>query len=468
MITGLVAVAIGFLWSLRLDATSGFADLLPSLLLLGVAFAFIYGPLTSASVEGVEESVHGVAGGIVYTGFQFGAALGISLATMVLVAGGDSTPGIDDYRRALFVPAVAAGLALLAGVLTMFAPPGEEIGSRRGGVRTSVSRVTLPLRILVTGSSGHLGEALVRVLGSRGHHVVGLDIVASPWTTHVASIADRAAVREAVGGVDAVVHSATLHKPHVDSHSKQDFIDVNVSGTLVVLEESVRAGVGRFVFTSSTTTFGRAMTPPAGAPASWITEDVVPVPRNIYGATKTAAEDLCRLFAQDHGLPVVVLRTSRFFPESDDRPDVRQAYPDTNLKTNELLYRRVDIADAVDAHERALESVQRIGFGRFIISATTPFRESDRAELRVDAPAVVRRLFPRYAQIYDDLGWRMFPSLDRIYLNTAARRDLGWQPVHDFASALTRLERGEAPFSPLTSLIGAKGYHDRPTGPYTR
>ncbi|KZF09513.1 MFS transporter [Rhodococcus sp. EPR-157] len=119
MITGLVAVAVGFLLSLRLDATSGFADLLPSLLLLGVAFAFIYGPLTSASVEGVEESMHGVAGGIVYTGFQFGAALGISLATMVLVAGGHSTPGIDDYRRALIVPAVAAGSALLVGVFTM-------------------------------------------------------------------------------------------------------------------------------------------------------------------------------------------------------------------------------------------------------------------------------------------------------------------------------------------------------------
>ncbi|WP_338888507.1 MFS transporter [Rhodococcus sovatensis] len=120
MVAGLVAVAVGFLVSLRLDATSGFADLLPSLLLLGVAFAFIYGPLTSASVEGVEESAHGVAGGIVYTGFQFGAALGISLATMVLVAGGDGNLEIDDYRRALIVPALAAGLALLVGALTWF------------------------------------------------------------------------------------------------------------------------------------------------------------------------------------------------------------------------------------------------------------------------------------------------------------------------------------------------------------
>ncbi len=308
---------------------------------------------------------------------------------------------------------------------------------------------------------------MVRTLRSRGHEVAGLDVSASPWTTHVASVGDRSAVRAAVQGVDAIVHSATLHKPHVGSHSKQDFVDVNVTGTLVLLEEAVAAGVGRFVFTSSTTTFGGAMTPPAGAPAAWITEEVAPIPKNIYGATKTAAEDLCALFHREHGLPVVVLRTSRFFPEADDRPEVQAAYPDANLKVNELLYRRVDIADAVDAHECVIASAATLGFGRYIISATTPFDESDLAQLRVDAPAVVRRHFPEYAEIYHSSGWRMFPSVDRVYLNTAARRDLGWEPEHGFGWALGRLRKGEPPFSELTAVIGAKGYHDRPTGPYT-
>ena len=179
------------------------------------------------------------------------------------------------------------------------------------------------MRILVTGSSGHLGEALVRVLGRDGVEVVGLDVLPSPWTAIVGSVADRAVVRRAIEGVDAVVHAATLHKPHVGSHRRQDFVDTNVTGTLNLLEEAVATGVGRFVFTSSTTTFGRALTPPAGAPAAWITEDVVPVPKNIYGATKVAAEDLCELVHRDHGLPCVVLRTSRFFPEPDDRGDVR-------------------------------------------------------------------------------------------------------------------------------------------------
>ena len=105
------------------------------------------------------------------------------------------------------------------------------------------------------------------------------------------------------------------------------FVDTNVTGTLTLLEEAVAAGVGRFVFTSTTSAFGRALTPPPGAPAAWVTEDVAPVPRNIYGVTKTAAEDVCELVHRDHGLPVVILRTSRFFPEPDDRDEVRAALP---------------------------------------------------------------------------------------------------------------------------------------------
>src|SRR5215468_6752639 len=195
------------------------------------------------------------------------------------------------------------------------------------------------MRILVTGSSGHLGEALRRVLDDS----LGLDILPSPYTDIVGSVADRGVVRRAVEGVDAIVHAATLHKPHVGSHTRQEFVDTNVTGTLNLLEEAVAAGVERFVFTSTTSAFGRALTPPPGAPAAWITEAVTPVPRNIYGATKTAAEDLCELTHRDHGLPVLILRTSRFFPEPDDRDEVRNTYEDANLKVNELLYRRVDL-----------------------------------------------------------------------------------------------------------------------------
>jgi len=323
------------------------------------------------------------------------------------------------------------------------------------------------MRILVTGSSGHLGEALMRVLPDDGHEVIGLDVLESPVTTVVGSIVDRACVRGAVAGVDAVVHTATLHKPHVGSHDRVQFVETNITGTLNLLEEAVAAGVGRFIFTSTTSAFGRALTPNERLPAAWITEDVVPVPRNIYGTTKTAAENLCELIARDHGLPILILRTSRFFPEPDDRDDVRNVYDDLNIKVNELLYRRVDLEDVVSAHQLALERAPAIGFGRYIISATTPFVAEDVSQVREDLPALVQRLYPDYADIYAARGWRMFPSLDRVYVNDQARRELGWEPRYDFRHALDRLGEGADPRSPLALSVGAKGYHAVPTGVYT-
>jgi nucleoside-diphosphate-sugar epimerase len=297
--------------------------------------------------------------------------------------------------------------------------------------------------------------------------VVSIDILPSPHTTLVGSVADRALVRRALDGADAVLHAATLHKPHVGSHSRQDFLDTNVTGTLALLEEALAAGVSRVIFTSTTSAFGRALTPPAGAPAAWVTEDVPPVPRNIYGVTKTAAEDICELFHRDHGLPILILRTSRFFPEADDRDDVRAAYEDANLKVNELLYRRADLADVVEAHRLALEHAPALGFGRYIVSATTPFTRDDLAQLRDDAPAVVRRLYPAFDDVYAARGWRMFGGIERVYVNARARNDLGWRPRYDFGFALERLAAGEEWRSELALSGGAKGYHAESTGPYT-
>jgi nucleoside-diphosphate-sugar epimerase len=260
-------------------------------------------------------------------------------------------------------------------------------------------------------------------------------------------------------GVGAVVHTATLHKPHVETHSRQAFVDTNITGTLNLLEEAVRTGVRAFVFSSTTSVFGRALRPDAQQPAAWITEDVRPVPRNIYGVTKAAAEDVCELFHRDRGLPCLVLRTSRFFPEEDDDEAMRVAYDAENAKANEFLYRRVDLEDVVAAHLLALDRAPSIGFARYIISATTPFLPEDVAGLRIDAPAVVRRRVPEYEAEYARRGWRMFATIDRVYVNERARRELGWQPRYDFRVVLERLRKDEYPRSELSAVVGSKGYH---------
>jgi len=324
------------------------------------------------------------------------------------------------------------------------------------------------MKVLVTGSSGHLGEALVRSLKATEHEVFGIDIAPSPSTDAVGSIADRQFVHRSMRGVNAVLHTATLHKPHVATHSRHDFVDTNITGALNLLEEAVSAGARRFVFTSTTSVFGDALRPPVGQPAAWITEDVAPRPKNIYGVTKTAAEDLCQLFHRNHGLSCLVLRTSRFFPEEDDQKEVRDRYAHGNINANEFLYRRVDIEDVVSAHLLALEQAEAIGFDKYIISATTPFTQDDLADLRADAPAVLKRKAPEFEGLYAARGWRMFPEIERVYVNERARTCLGWKPKYDFHHVLKSLREDKDMRSPLAQLIGSKAYHSRSfaEGPY--
>ena len=106
----------------------------------------------------------------------------------------------------------------------------------------------LSMKTLVTGSSGHLGEALVRTLLDANHEVISLDVKPSPFTTMVGSITDRECVSSCMTGVHTVYHTATLHKPHVVTHSMGEFVDTNIHGTLILLEQASAARVAAFVF----------------------------------------------------------------------------------------------------------------------------------------------------------------------------------------------------------------------------
>ena len=299
----------------------------------------------------------------------------------------------------------------------------------------------------------------MRTLAESDHQALGLDVKPSPFTQRIGSIVDREFVKECMRDVDAVIHAATLHKPHVATHTREDFVDTNITGTLNLLEEAASAGVRSFVYTSTTSAFGRALQPPDGASAAWITEDVTPVPKNIYGVTKLAAENLCELFQYKMNLPCIVLRTSRFFPEEDDDRNTRQSFADANLKVNELLHRRADIEDMVSAHLLAIERAPAMGFGRYIISATTPFTREDLQELREDAAGVVRRYVPEFEAEFASRSWTLSKTIDRVYVNERARTELGWRPRYDFRSAIRSLTAGEDFRSPLARAVGSKGYH---------
>ncbi|HEX7921822.1 MAG TPA: NAD(P)-dependent oxidoreductase, partial [Bradyrhizobium sp.] len=161
-------------------------------------------------------------------------------------------------------------------------------------------------------------------------------------------------------------------------------------------------------------------------------------PRNIYGVTKLAAEGLCRLYSREHGLNCAVLRTSRFFPEDDDT--IRDIHGE-NLKATELLYRRLTVEDAADAHVVALEKIR--GFEVFVISAPTPFARSDVADLKTDAAGVIARTYPDAPALFARRGWHLPKSIGRIYDAGKAERLLGFRAVTDFAAVLGALRSGE-------------------------
>jgi UDP-glucose 4-epimerase len=324
------------------------------------------------------------------------------------------------------------------------------------------------MKILVTGSAGHLGEGLVRHLDQIGMTPVGLDVKRSDFTRHVGSITDPEFIDACMKGVDAVIHTATLHKPHVGTHSRQAFVDTNIGGTLNLLEAAVRHKTGSFIYTSTTSTFGDALRPALGEPTVWVTEALRSRPKNIYGVTKLAAENLCSMFSRNMALPCIVLRTSRFFPEDDDNRNKRDAFDNDNLKVNELLFRRADLYDMVTAHVCAMEKAPELGFDKFIISATSPFQLQDATALAIDTPSVVGRYIPGYEQVYGERGWEMFTSIGRVYDNELARKSLSWIPEYGFERAISNLLQGQDYRSELAIQVGKKGYHDTEfeDGPY--
>ncbi|KAF2760163.1 NAD(P)-binding protein [Pseudovirgaria hyperparasitica] len=332
---------------------------------------------------------------------------------------------------------------------------------------------TLTYDVLITGSAGHLGHALMLFLPSLGYRPLGIDILPSSTTSFVGSFADRTFISHILStnrGIRYVIHAGGLHKPHIISHTNEEFITTNITGTNILVDEvsKCRERIS-FVYVSTTSAFGSVLSPSKGQPAVWVDESLISVPKNIYGLSKTAAEDVCQFFHTKTGMPIIVLRVSRFFQQPDDETGLRKYMSNDNIKVLELCYRRVDIHDVVQSCICAMEKASQIGFAKYVISAPSPFAGDAKTlqRLNSDARGVLEDVLPGTELAFRALGWEFLDAFDRIYDSSRAQVELGWKPVYTFQAALEKVMKGEDWRSELAVRVGRRGYHAVTTALYT-
>jgi nucleoside-diphosphate-sugar epimerase len=276
------------------------------------------------------------------------------------------------------------------------------------------------VNVLLTGSSGHIGSAVAERLIEAGVRVRGLDLRAGHYTTGIGDIADADLVDRLMDGVDAVVHTAAWHAPHVGSVSETQFTRINVDATRGLLAAAASAGIRRFVLTSTTSVYG--CTTRTGPPATWATEALVPNPEDVYDVTKLAAEECCREAARG-GLTTVVLRVSRCFPEPDP------------LVAFYRMFRGVDRRDVADAHWLALTTPLG-GASIFNISVEPPFQPGDADALWNDPWSVIDRRVTGVRAAFERRGWALPARIDRVYTIDSAKETLGYRPKYGIEEVL--------------------------------
>lgn len=273
------------------------------------------------------------------------------------------------------------------------------------------------IKVLVTGSSGYLGNEISLLLNSSGNYeTVGFDLQPGNCTHLTGSLTNWETVKEITKGIDMIVHTASLHAPHVQAHPREKFVDTNIKGTLYLLEAALLNNVQKLVYTSTTSLYGNSLVDEQKA--VWVTEELPTLPRDIYDITKIAAENLCQDFFDSDRLQTSSLRVSRFWKE----PIVDKVFY--------RMYRGLDVRDAAFAHKLVLDQNLE-AFEAFNISAQSIFSEEDVQALKNDLEPLLSQRVPLLAGVYRSKNWALPNEIDRVYVIDKARRMLGYQPRYN-------------------------------------
>lgn len=240
------------------------------------------------------------------------------------------------------------------------------------------------MRVALTGVTGYTGSAvlkrlvdrgdIVRVLARGAHRVPSVGFAQSVQVVE-GSLGDRSAARQLVEGASAVIHVAAVYRTagHADSYYR----DVNVDGVEVLIDAAARAGVHRFVHTSTVGVHGDVRNPPADETAPF-------EPSDIYQVTKAEGEKLAHDLGRRRGVPVTVLRPGAIYGPGETRllklfrSIARGRY--AIVGSGEAHYHLVHIEDLVDGFLLALEKPEAVGES-FIIAGPRSVSQNELASL---------------------------------------------------------------------------------------
>ncbi|MDQ3854783.1 MAG: NAD(P)-dependent oxidoreductase [Chloroflexota bacterium] len=278
------------------------------------------------------------------------------------------------------------------------------------------------MRVLITGGGGNLGSALAPILAAAGHEPVLLDSRAlrSPYEFLQGDIRSPEDVRVATRGAEFVVHLAGILG--TGNFTARDFYDVNLTGTFNVWEAAAEARVRGLIFSSTMSVYKPHDQPLHPDKLSVLAEDTPPRPRDFYGYTKAAGEEMCRLYGRSHGIPSIALRYGMFSPEPFFPYGIR------------LLYGGVDVHDVARAVTLSVEAVSSGGVRWDVVNVESrvPFTEEDAPELLTDPLQALDRHYPGASKLLRERGVERLAPIHELYPIDRAASILSYSPECGF------------------------------------
>ena len=277
------------------------------------------------------------------------------------------------------------------------------------------------MRVLVTGSAGKIGKKQVQTLLEAGNEVVGFDRTASKsrdWEHHCGDLRDLFAVRRAMQGVDAVVHSGAL--PHDNAGLPEDVLSVNVQGTLNILLASLEAGVERVINFSSVNALG-AVGGHSKLAQFPIGDDYPRHPMTNYQLSKHLGEEACRSYSAKHGLITISLRPVYVIGENEKPHWMRAPTKEHSIGwfRNEFCA-YVHVSDVCEAVMKSLR-VQGVKNASLLLN-------TDSTGSLTPTEDLIRATHPEVAWATNRTDYFASNPFRSIIDSSGAKEILGWSP----------------------------------------